>query len=224
MAIVMRTLATRASAGSLVGAFNATDPAATPINQKIKALELAQPEGTLMELRLVLPSEQVTIPLVGSRVTLWNGATAAQHIANTLNTQYAQGKLKDPVSGEHLTLWPKPYHYPAAVAAGNVVTVRWVKLQAFAFILVGILVAALGYFAWHYLTRANWSLAGSTQPTAGSPSKGPPKILGIPWYYVAGAAVVVGVPAGYWYFSRYDREKAAYLTSARQVRALERGE
>lgn len=219
MAVVMRTLATRASAGSLVGAFNYTHPAQTPINTQIKSLELNQPEGTLMELRLVLPSETIQIPVIGSTVTLWNGVTAAQHIANTLNADYAKGTLKDPASGQKLVLWPKPSTYPVAVASGNTVTIRWVKLQPFAYILVGILVAALAYFAWHYLSSAGWTLSGSQTPT--STGGGTPKLLGLPWYIPVGVGVAVVIPLGYWYGSKLDRNRANYMQAAQDIHRLE---
>jgi hypothetical protein len=221
MALVMRTLANQTTAGALMGAFDLTNPADTPINTKIKAIELAQPEGTLMELRLVLPVESVNLPLLGS-TTLWTGARAATQIANTLNAKYAAGTLADPATGEKLVLWPAPYHYPVAVAQGNVVVLRWVKLQAFAFILVGILVAVLAYVAWKYLHRASWSLAGSTSAN-GSTTPATPKILGIPWYYVVGGIVAVGVPIGYWYFADIDRNRESLLENQSKIRQLRGG-
>lgn len=218
MAIVLRTLATQTSAGALLGAFDTTNPANTAINSKIKAIELGQPEGTLMELRIVLPA--INLPLLGRT---WVANTAATQIAATLNARYAQGTLADPASGEKLEVWPKPFHYPVAVASGNTVTLRWIKLQAFAYIMVGILVAALGYLAWRYLNGSAWTLAGSTMPGSKT-APGPYRVFGlIPWYWAAAGAVVVGVPLGYWYFADVDRNRESLVETEAKIRRLREG-
>lgn len=213
------TLGDRTKDGPLVIG-SAFDGANTPINQKIKALELEQPEGTLMELRITFPP--ITVPVVGTTVT-WAADRFAQHAADQLNAQYQAGQLKDPSSGEPLKVWPAPFQYPVAVADGRTLILRWVKLQAFAYILVGLLLSLLGYVVFKYLQGSSWSLLGSrssTQPNP-VPGGGPPRFLGIPWYYWAAGVVVVGVPVGYWYVADVDRHRLEYVRDRAQIRRLE---
>lgn len=199
-----------------MGAFDLANPANTPINAQIKSIELGQPEGTLMELRIILPA--VKLPFLG---TEWVADTAASRIASTLNARYARGTLADPATGEKLRLWPAPFHYPVAVASGNTVTLRWVKLQAFAYIMVGMLLGALGYLAWRYLNRSAWTLAGSTSTAGRGTTKGPYKILGfIPWYWAAAGAVAIGIPSGLAYEAWVDRNRAAVVKSQHEIAAL----
>lgn len=153
------------------------------INQILQSAELAQPEGTLMEL------------------TVSNLGVGANVAATSLNLLFQQGLVTDPASGQPIVPWTQYATQIAWVAAPGALTLRWIKEQAFAFILIGILISVAGYLVFRYLTGAGWDLLGNrtSSPTgSNAPFLGgsPFRIAWIPWYDALGGAVAVGVVLG----------------------------
>ena len=211
MALVYTTVATHAQNGSLVQSLTAGEAASLAfdyaanypvflakasalINQQVQAIEANEAEGQRNELTL----------------TGWGGkATAA---ANTVNSQWAAGKVTGS-DGKKLAAWPE---YPTAIAwsanNGNALILRWRKEEWQLYLLVFLLIAVVGYFVYHIVTQNSWQLQTANavsnpgQVTSspgvfnGTPFIGgkPFRIFWLPWYLAAPAAgAVVAVPYVY---------------------------
>ena len=186
-------------------------------NQDMQRQENGEPEGT---------RNQLTI-------NGWNGqATAA---ANAINSAWHAGKVTGP-GGNPTTPWPDAGYNQQlawADAGGNTLVLRWMKEQPMAYILVGILVVALGYAIYEILTSSSWNLAtaklGTTGGTSGTSGGvpfigaqpgGPFRVGFLPWYDAA-AVVVVGA-ATPWLYHRFVEVEGDRVTAAKERLALRR--
>ena len=231
MALVYTTVATHAQNGSLVQALTAGEAASLAfdyaanypvflakasalINQQVQAIEANEAEGQRNELTL----------------TGWGGkATAA---ANTVNSQWAAGKVTGS-DGKKLAAWPE---YPTAIAwsanNGNTLILRWRKEEWQLYLLVFLLIAVVGYFVYHIVTQNSWQLQTANavsnpgQSTSspgvfnGTPFIGgshPFRIAYLPWYWFLGltGAVVVG-PYAYRQFASVEDSRAKVAESERE--------
>ncbi len=208
MAMTLRVLATQQSVGSFLGAWAGAN---TTINPKLGQLERAQPEGTAMQLAIT-----VNTPVAPD--------TVATYWANHINHQFAAKQLKDPSTGKLITPWPTQTT-TIATTEGSVIYLRWVKEGVFADILIGIIISLLSYVIYKYLVSSRWSLSGAMAKNGSTTGNGgPPRILGIPWYYVVVPAIVIGVPVTYWYVADVDRNRESLIENEKKIRQLRGGD
>jgi len=188
---------------------------ATPtINTALAAAEAGQPEGA-----------QLTLTIDG--LGAWAGLAASR-----INAQYAAGAITDPASGEAIQAWPGATTL-ASVGANDALVLQWVKGQPWAFILVGLLIAAIVAFAFYEaMANAPWKMTAQTTatgqgagvPLAGAPMFGgqPFRVFWLPWYW---AAVGVGVlAAGPWVIERVARGTESVEEERQALRTWEAGD
>lgn len=153
------------------------------VNQSVMEAEARLPEGARVQLEI----SGWTVPVLGS---------LAAQVAADLNRAFAEGRIRNPETGERVRPWPE-HADRIAFAVGDTVVLRWVKSQPWYFwITVGMLIVVAGI--WYYLSRASWSMWFPHPPAPGTGSVSP---TGLPWYaraaIVAGAVVIIG--AYVWY-------------------------
>jgi len=182
-------LGTDSTEGPLV---QLTGPLSPPVvNAWLQQAEAGQPEGA--QLSLTIQSLGAWAPLA----------------ADYLNTQFAQGAITDPATGEALQAWPGATQIAYADASTGQLELQWVKGQPWAWILVGMLVAGIvAYLFYQALANAPWQMAAHHVPTPTAQTPGgfvwfggnPFRIMGLPWYWVVGGVVVLG--GGTWVLHR----------------------
>jgi len=124
------------------------------VNQDMIQAEVGQPEGQRIELDITGLDGQ------------------AVFVADHIQGFYAQGKIVGP-DGSPITAWPE---YPGQIAWGDAstdtLTLRWVKEDPFVWILVGVLLVALGVAVYYVLTSSSWTLssANTSSASGGTPS------------------------------------------------------
>jgi hypothetical protein len=88
-------------------------------------------------------------------------------VASQIQSYYAQGKIMA-ADGSSIQAWPE---YPGQIAWGDsstdTLTLRWVKADPFVWIIVGILLVALGYLVYRVLTQSSWTMS-SASTTSGT--------------------------------------------------------
>jgi hypothetical protein len=112
------------------------------VNAAVQQAEARAPEGQRM--MLVLPS------LRGQ----------ASRIAQALNQQYSQGKIV--YQGEVVATWPEYPGQLAFVDSQDQVTLRWVKGNPWVWILVGVLIAVIGYILYSMLRGSPYKMYSAT--------------------------------------------------------------
>lgn len=212
MSAVTRVVATQATLGPLI---DLTGLSSAQVNALLNDAEAAQPEGALM----LLTIEQLGI---------W-----ANPIANHINSLYAQGQIVYQPTGEKIEAWPGT-SVIATVPQNGVIQLRWVKLQWFAFVLVGLMLGVLiTYIALETLHHAPYTMTatipnaqGSTTPTSGPPFAGvydgTVYLFYLPWYWDLGIAGILAI--GPWALERLSRGEYSLSDLIRGHRALEEAE
>lgn len=199
-------------------AFAAT--AAGLVNQDLQTAEANVPEQTRMQLI----------------ITGWAGQ--AGNAANAVNAAWRAGKVNGP-GGHPTPAWPDP-GYSSQIAwasnSNNDLVLRWVKAQPMAYILVGVLIVAVGVLVYHILTSASWSMSSASlpSPSGGSPTTGsspvpviggtPFRILWLPWYDAAAlAAGLAAAPFLYHKFVEVEGDRVADVKDRLALRRLQQG-
>lgn len=206
MSTVTTVIATNAAYGPII---TLTGLSSATVNSLVGQAEAAQPEGALIEL---------TIQGLG----IW-----ASSIANKINAQYAAGQIV--YQGQHIQPWPNAS--VIAAESNGTVTLRWVKLQWWVLILVGIAIGVLiTYLALRALNASSYTMTSTTNTNASSPTStsGPPfaglynhtvYLFWVPWYWDLGIAGVLAVAP--WAIERISRGEYSLADLAKGKRALE---
>lgn len=186
--------------------------AAGLVNQRIQQIETGEPEGQ----RNVLVIEG------------WGGQAGTA--ANAVNSRFQAGTLVN-TDGSRNVAWPEyPHQIAWATSNGDTLTLRWIKGQPWAFILIGVLIVGLGYAVYRILTGSRYTLQ-TASPASGSGRAGsgfvwfggsPFRIVGLPWYdALLATAGIVGGPYLYDQFARIYRDRASIVTSEQLIRTEE---
>lgn len=150
-------------AGPLVSGLNPAEAAyyalANPkallqyVNRAVLEAEKRLPEGARVQLEIT----GWTVPLLGSQ---------AARVAADLNRALAEGRIRDPDTGEPIKPWPE-HPDRIAFAVGDTVVLRWIKGQAWVFNMVRstlIFAAVTAAVIWLLLSRASWSMYNPRPP------------------------------------------------------------
>lgn len=185
--IVYQTIGNEVSLGPLI---TLTGLTSADVNQVLQTAEMGQPEGARLQLQIT------------------NLGQLAPLYANHINSLYAEGKIVYQPTGEKIEAWSGQ---PIAYGDGStgILTLRWIKLQWFVLILVGILVGALlTYLALHTLSKAPYTMTSGVTSTLTSGSSTAPFIgdyvnpstgtktfyfFYLPWYWDAAIGTVLAV-------------------------------
>lgn len=210
IAAVTKVIATQSMYGPII---NLTGLSSATVNSLIGQAEAAQPEGALI---------QLTIDNLG----IW-----AQTIANHINSQFAAGQIV--YEGQTIKPWPNAT--TIASESNGTVTLRWVKLQWWVLILVGLAIGVLiTYLALKTLNAAPYSMTSTTSTSTGAaPGTGaaPPfaglynntlYLFWLPWYWDLGIAGVLAV--GPWAIERVSRGEYSVSDLIQGKRALREAE
>lgn len=206
---VTTVIATESTLGPLI---SLTGLSSATVNSLIGQAEAAQPEGALIE-------------LVMSNLGVWAGP-----IANHINSQFAAGQIV--YQGQTIKPWPNAT--TIATESNGTVTLRWVKLQWWVLILVGLAIGVLvTYLALRALNAAPYTMTSttSTSTSATSTSAAPPfaglynntvYLFWLPWYWDLGIAGVLAV--GPWAIERLSRGEYSITDLIQGKRALQEAE
>jgi len=217
VAVTYRTVANLASDGPLLLGPN---PAAD-VNQAVLRAESGLREGAYVVLQV-------------------DSVQAASQVIASLNSQYQQGQIRYPNTGELIRGWPE---YPGRIAfpfnAGNGIELRWIKGQPWVFVLVlamvvvaALVVLSLQRSPYRMQTPAQGQGAGGggggvglkTGPFIwfGVGPDGTFRVLDLPWYWaVAGAAGLAVAPLAIESVARLDRSRADLIEGERRLRTVE---
>ena len=210
MSTVTKVIATGSTLGPLI---NLTGLSSATVNSLIGQAEAAQPEGALIE-------------LVIDNLGVW-----ASPIANHINSQFAAGQIV--YQGQHIKPWPNAT--TIASESNGTVTLRWVKLQWWVLILVGIAIGILvTYLALRTLHAAPYTMTSTTNTsgtTSTSTNTAPPfaglynntvYLFWLPWYWDLGIAGVLAV--GPWAIERLSRGEYSVSDLLKGRQALKEAE
>jgi len=186
---VTKVIATQSTLGPLI---SLTGLSSATVNSLIGQAEAAQPEGAMI---------QLTIDNLG----VW-----ASPIANHINSQFAAGQI----TYEGQTIKPWPNQTTIAVESNGTVTLRWVKLQWWVLILIGLAIGVLvTYLALRTLNAAPYTMTSTTSTSGSTSATAAPPFAGLyhnnlylfwlPWYWDLGIAGVLAV--GPWAIERLSR-------------------
>lgn len=210
--LVYSTILTKTQAGPLV-TISGLNTAV--LNTDLKTAELNQPEG----MRLVL-----TVTQFGQ----W-----AQWVGSQINAKFLKGEIVDPSSGTALVAWPE---YSHQVAWGDdttgTLTLRWVKGQPFAYIILGVVVALAGILLWRSLATAGWSMQKAQLPAVGPTFLGGNdpmfggangNVFWVPWWIaLSGGAVLAATPWAYQKIVEIEQDRVADVAARRALRKEDR--
>ena len=153
------------------------------VNQDISQAETDEPEGQRIELD----------------ITGLDGQAA--WVAGQIQNYYADGDIKAS-DGSVITPWPE---YPGQIAWGDsstdTLTLRWVKEDPFVWILVGVLIVALGVGIYYVLTNSSYSMSAANPSSSQNSSSSTPTVsssiewlLKNAWWLLPGAGVLAALP------------------------------
>lgn len=121
------------------------------VNSIIQQVELQQPEG-----------QRMVCDMTG-----WDGQAA--RVASAINGQFQAGKIT--YQGKSVAAWPEfPSQIAWASTDGNTVELRWRKEGPFLWIIIGVIVVALGFGVYELVRHMGWVLkraAPKTPPGSG---------------------------------------------------------
>ena len=226
MALQYKTLVTQAN-GPLVSGLTVSNfpyyvqnPAARVklVNQDIVKTETGLPEGT----RCMLVIEGLRDPF---------GNSMASQMAQQLQQEFEYGEIKDPATGDKIIPWPEhPTQIAWADDSAASITLRWVKGQPFAWILVGVAIVIIGIIIYNSMRSSKYSMSSATNAVStgsgiiGVGASGP-TIFGVP---VWPNAVLIGTgialaPAAIGWYGKTQHNRAQAIEAQRELERAEKG-
>lgn len=154
--------------------------AASLVNRSVLAAENDQPEGYLIQLVLTGLHD----PLTG------NGM--AVKLANAINTDWADGKIRDS-AGEEIPAWPNAT--AIAYGTGATLTLQWIKGQPWVWVVVGVLLAIAALSLYELLVHGTYSMGSAAPSTIGKVALGLTSAAIRNWPVIlVGAGLLVATP------------------------------
>jgi hypothetical protein len=148
------------------------------VNQAVIVAEEQQPEQSQMEL------------------VVYGFGSQASNLASRVNADWQQGKIVN-TDGTTLQPWPGAAAIAYGDDAAGTLTLQWIKASPWVWIVVGILLAALGAALYYILTSANYRMT-STPPSSQVALTSGPAFLAWAvqhWYvWVIGAGAMAAAP------------------------------
>lgn len=182
------------------------------INRNVQAIEANEPEG-----------QRNYLILNG-----WNGeATTA---ANSINSQWAQGKILG-TDGKPVAAWTEfPNQIAWSTNNGNTLELRWLKWEWQLYLLVFVLIAVVGYLVYRVLTQNSWTLQTANEVANPSTPQGastglfnntplfggaPFRVFYLPWYWAL--AATGGIVAGPYIYRQFTSVEESRAKSAEAI-------
>jgi len=155
--------------------------------------------------------------------------------SSAIQTAFRLGQITDPASGERIRPWPEyPHQIAFADNARSRLTLRWLKGQPWAVILIILLASILAGLLMYYLGHSSWSLQGppggggsrscATTPAVGFDCNGVLRVGYLPWWdALIAAAALAALPVALHYTGRLEEGEAELIRGREELQQARGG-